>query len=126
MKALVSVPRPRFLDFTRIRFPVGAVASIAHRISGVVLVAALPLGVLLLERSLQADDAFPSLLRKAQSMPGRIALLVIAWAAAQHLFAGIRHLLMDVGIGSSLSAGRASAEGELAAWTAIIVATHAL
>ena len=108
-------PRPRFLDFARIRFPVGAVASIAHRISGVVLVAALPLGVLLLERSLQADDAFPSLLRKAQSMPGRIALLLIAWAAAQHLFAGIRHLLMDVGIGSSLAAGRASAYAVLAA-----------
>ena len=107
--------RPKFLDFARIRFPVGAVASIAHRISGMVLVCALPLAVLLLERSLEAEDAFASLLQKAQSPAGRLVLLVFAWASAQHRFAGIRHLLMDVGIGSSLAAGRAGAYAVLGA-----------
>ena len=116
--------RPRFLNFARIRFPVGAVASIGHRISGILLVSALPFAVFLLERSLAGDDAFSSLAQKIQSPVGRLALAVVAWASAQHLFAGIRHLLMDVGIGSSLSAGRASAYAALSA--AALVAAAAL
>jgi len=103
---------------------VGAVASIGHRISGILLVSALPFAVFLLERSLAGDDAFSSLAQKIQSPVGRLALAVVAWASAQHLFAGIRHLLMDVGIGSSLSAGRASAYAALSA--AALVAAAAL
>jgi succinate dehydrogenase / fumarate reductase cytochrome b subunit len=107
--------RPRFLDFSRIRFPVGALASIAHRISGVVLVTALPFAVFLLGRSLEGEEAFSTVLEKFQSPLGRVALFVFAWASAQHLLAGVRHLLMDVGIGSSLAAGRASAYAVLGA-----------
>lgn len=116
-----SPSRPAFLDFARIRFPVGAVASIAHRISGVVLVAALPFAVFLLGRSLEGEEAFSAVLGSAQSLSGRVVLLGLAWACAQHLFAGIRHLLMDVGIGSSLSAGRASAYAVLAAAAVVSV-----
>ena len=102
----------------------GAVASIGHRISGILLVSALPFAVLLLERSLAGDVAFSTLAQKIQSPFGRLALAVVAWASAQHLFAGIRHLLMDIGIGSSLSAGRASAYAALSA--AALVAAAAL
>lgn len=84
---------------------------------------ALPFAVLLLERSLAGDDAFSSLVQKIQSPIGRLALAVLAWASAQHLFAGIRHLLMDVGIGSSLTAGRASAYAALSAAALVAVAT---
>ena len=90
-------------------------ASIGHRISGVVLVSLLPFAVLALQRSLDGDDAFSSLVQKLQSPSGRVVLAVVAWAAAHHLFAGIRHLLMDVGAGSSLAAGRASAYAALIA-----------
>jgi succinate dehydrogenase / fumarate reductase cytochrome b subunit len=94
---------------------VGAVASIGHRISGIVLVSVLPFAVLALERSLDGEEAFSSLLQNLQSPFGRFVLACVAWASAHHLFAGIRHLLMDVGIGSSLAAGRASAYAVLAA-----------
>lgn len=107
--------RPRFLNFARISFPVGAVASIGHRISGIVLVCLLPFAVLALELSLEGEDAFSALAQKLQSPAGRFLLALIAWASAHHLFAGIRHLLMDVGIGSSLAAGRASAYAALLA-----------
>ena len=107
--------RPKFLNFARIRFPVGSVASIGHRVSGVVLVSVLPFAVLALQRSLDGEDAFSSLVQKLQSPSGRVVLAVVAWASAHHLFAGIRHLLMDVGVGSSLAAGRASAYAALVA-----------
>jgi len=78
-------------------------------------VAALPFAVFLLGRSLEGEEAFSAVLGSARSIPGRVVLLVVAWACAQHLFSGIRHLLMDVGIGSSLNAGRASAYAVLVA-----------
>ena len=85
---------------------------------------ALPFAVLALERSLAGEAAFSTLAEKLQSPAGRILLAVTAWAAAQHLFAGMRHLLMDVGIGSSLSAGRASAYAVLG--TAALIGAVAL
>lgn len=115
--------RPVFLNFARLRFPVGAVASIGHRISGVLLVCALPFAILALERSLAGDAAFVSFLETLESPAGRIALFVAAWAAAHHLFAGIRHLLMDVGIGSALRPARASACAVLGAAALIAAAS---
>jgi succinate dehydrogenase / fumarate reductase cytochrome b subunit len=118
--------RPVFLNLARIRFPVGAVASIGHRVSGVVLVALLPFAVLALEHSLERGATSASLLGPLQSPAGRVALLVVAWASAHHLFAGIRHLLMDVGIGASLSGARASAYAALVAGAAVAFAVAAL
>jgi succinate dehydrogenase / fumarate reductase, cytochrome b subunit len=118
--------RPVFLNLARIRFPVGAWASIGHRISGVVLVLLLPLAVLALERSLAGEAAFAALFDYVHSPVGRVALLVVAWASAHHLFAGIRHLLMDVGIGASLSAARASAYAALGAGAAVAAAAAVL
>ena len=105
-----GIERPVFLNFVRLRFPVGAVASIGHRVSGVVLFASLPLAVWALERSLASEQPFD-----LNAGPlARLGFFLLAWAAAHHLFAGIRHLLSDADIGSSLRASRASA------WAALI------
>jgi len=101
--------RPVFLSLARLRYPVGAVASIGHRVSGVVLACALPFAAVALERSLAEEAAFASLVDNLGSPAGRIGLIVVAWASAHHLLAGIRHLLMDIGVGASLAAARASA-----------------
>jgi len=106
----MSSERPLFLNFARLRFPVGAVASIGHRISGVLLFLTLPFWVWALERSLRSERPFDWHIGPL----ARVALFLLAWAAAHHLFAGIRHLLSDVDIGSSLRASRASA------WAALI------
>jgi succinate dehydrogenase / fumarate reductase cytochrome b subunit len=110
----MSPDRPVFLNLAHIRFPVGAVASIGHRISGVLLVLALPLAVWALDRSLKADR-FPVEAGAFLRLPAAL----LAWAAAHHLFAGIRHLLTDVGIGASLPAARASAYAALIAAGAV-------
>lgn len=118
--------RPVFLNLARIRFPVGAVASIGHRISGMVLVCALPFAVLALERSLSTEEAFSSLLEALRSPLGRAAMVLIAWACAHHLLAGIRHLLSDVGVGASLAASRRSAHAVLIGAAAIAAAAALL
>ena len=108
----MSAERPVFLNVARIRFPVGAVASMGHRVSGVALAVALPLAVLALQRSLEGEAAtFGGWLR--------LPAALLAWAAAHHLFAGIRHLLMEAGVGASLPAARRSAYAALIAAAAI-------
>lgn len=108
----MSAPRPVFLDLARIRFPVGAIASMGHRVSGVLLVAVLPLAVLALQRSLEGEAPdFAAWMR--------VPAALLAWAAAHHLFAGIRHLLMEAGIASSLRPARRSAYAALIAAAAI-------
>lgn len=100
---------PKFLNLTQIRFPVGAIASIGHRVSGVLLLIALPLLTDMLDRSLRSEADFVSL-RAAFSSPWVVLVLALgAWAITHHILAGIRHLLMDVGIGSRLQQARLSA-----------------
>jgi succinate dehydrogenase / fumarate reductase cytochrome b subunit len=118
----MSPQRPVFLDLARLQYPVGALASIAHRISGVVLLCFLPFAVLALQRSLAGEAQFASLLEVLRAPLGRALLVLAAWACAQHVFAGIRHLLSDLDIGSSLQASRKSALAVLAAAAAVALA----
>lgn len=107
---------PKFLNLLHIRFPIGAIASIGHRISGVLLLISLPILAIALERSLDSEAAFESL-RRAVATPWRgLLLLALIWAVAHHVLAGVRHLLMDIGIGSPLAQARVSA------WTVILMA----
>jgi succinate dehydrogenase / fumarate reductase, cytochrome b subunit len=106
---------PRFLTLWNIRFPVGAIASIGHRVSGVLLLLTLPLLALALERSLRSAVDYAQLLDILRSRAIAPVMIVAIWALAHHVFAGIRHLLMDIGIGAPLSQARASAQAAIAA-----------
>ena len=101
--------RPRFLDLTRIRFPIGAVCSFGHRVSGIALAVAVPLLAALFARSLQGAEGYAEAARWLAPLPVRAALVLVVWAFAHHLLAGVRHLLMDIGVGSVLATARASA-----------------
>ena len=101
--------RPHFLDLTRIRFPVGAVCSFGHRVSGVALAVSAPLLAALFARSLQGAEGYAEAARWLAPLPVRAALVLVVWALAHHLLAGVRHLLMDIGFGSELATARASA-----------------
>lgn len=101
--------RPVFLNLFRIRMPVGALTSIMHRMTGVILVLGIPFGVLLLDRSLQGPQAYAEVIGLFDSLAIRIAVIASVWALAHHLLAGIRHLFSDIDIGSQLPAARSSA-----------------
>lgn len=107
--------RPRFLTLWNIRFPVGAIASIGHRVSGILLLLGLPLLALTLERSLRSAADYADVLRILNSRILAPAVGLAVWALAHHILAGIRHLLMDVGIGAPLPQARASAGAAIGA-----------
>jgi succinate dehydrogenase / fumarate reductase cytochrome b subunit len=107
----VQPDRPRFLNLLDLSYPPGAIASIAHRVTGVLLAIATPIGAYAFSRSLASPEAFDEIARWGRSVPVRLALATLVAVLAYHLLAGVRHLLMDVDIGSSLRAGRVSAWG---------------
>jgi len=100
---------PDFLDLRKIRFPVGAVCSIGHRISGVTLAFGLPVVVYLLRQSLAGPTEYAALAVWLEALPGKAATVLFAWALGHHALAGVRHLLKDIDVGASLEAARRSA-----------------
>ena len=112
---------PVFLNLAQIRFPIGAIASIAHRVSGVLLFIALPVVAVLLDTSLRDEAGFASVRDLISSPLAVVAAGVLVWALVHHVLAGIRHLLMDVGIGGELERARTSARLVLIAAPALAV-----
>ena len=101
--------RPVYLNLLQIRLPVGGVASILHRATGAVLVLLLPFALYLLQRSVQEPAAYADIAARLITIEGRVVLLGTVWMFSQHFFSGIRHLLMDVGIGDDTATARISA-----------------
>lgn len=106
--------RPVYFELHHIVLPVGAVASFLHRLSGVLLVLALPVLAEAFGRSLAGPAGFEEVVDWFGGWPGRLAATVLAWALAHHLLAGLRHLAMDAGIGWRLRQARASARVAIA------------
>lgn len=101
--------RPKNLNLLRIRLPIGGVVSILHRVSGVLLVLALPFGFLLLQQSLQGPEGFAQVIALLGTLPARVSLLFATVLLAHHFFAGVRHLLLDLDVGIGRSSSRLGA-----------------
>lgn len=104
-----TASRPRFLNLMLIRMPVGALTSIGHRLSGVLLFLCLPLAAFMLDLSLQGADGFAQAARLLNSPWLRFVELVVAWSLAHHFLAGIRFLLIDLEIGVDKAPARMTA-----------------
>ena len=105
----MAKPRPVFFNPLRIQLPVGALTSITHRVTGLILVMGIPLGTYLLDLSLRGPEGYSRVAALFEALPLRVATVALAWALAHHLLAGIRHLLSDIDVGSGLPAARRSA-----------------
>ena len=101
--------RPVFLDLLRIRMPVGAVLSFAHRVSGILLFLAIPFLINALKLSLESPQGYAQAIAVFSSIYARVAAVLLAWALVHHLLAGLRFLLIDVDRGVQLRAARISA-----------------
>ncbi|MCL2894720.1 succinate dehydrogenase cytochrome b556 subunit [Brenneria tiliae] len=110
MGIYVKKQRPVNLDLQTIQFPVTAIASILHRVSGVITFVAVGILLWLLGLSLSSAEGF---LRAAEMLDSVIVKFVV-WgiltALAYHIVGGLRHLMMDFGyIEEDLVAGKRSA-----------------
>jgi succinate dehydrogenase / fumarate reductase cytochrome b subunit len=101
--------RAVFFNLARITMPVGAVTSIAHRISGVLLALGIPFSIYLLALSLRDAPSYARAQDLLAAPVVRAGAIVFVWALAHHLLAGVRHLLSDIDVGSRLPFARRSA-----------------
>lgn len=103
--------RPVNLNLFTMHFPMPAIISILHRISGVILFLFIPFMLWGLNISLKSEQDFMDI---QSAMAGSFCLKFIVWCGLAafifHFIAGIRHLLMDVHIGDELKSGRLSAQ----------------
>ncbi len=106
----MTTKRPVNLDIGTIHLPITAYASILHRVSGVALFVVVGLLLWALDLSLASAESFASL-KECLSGP---FFKVILWGClsflAYHFVAGIRHMIMDLGVGETLEGGRLGAK----------------
>ena len=101
--------RPVFFNLMQIQMPVGALTSITHRVTGILLALGIPFGIYLLDLSLQGPQSYAQVISLFGKLTFQGAAIILIWALAHHLLAGIRHLLGDIDVGSQLPAARRSA-----------------
>lgn len=97
--------RPIFLNLLQIQTPVGALTSIGHRITGVLLAVSVPVAVYLLDLSLRNEQGFALVLGWVTSWAFKSGVVILVWALAHHMLAGVRYLLTDISVGSTLRSG---------------------
>jgi succinate dehydrogenase / fumarate reductase, cytochrome b subunit len=101
--------RPVFLNLLQIRLPIGGVVSIVHRITGLVMTLLVAFALWALQASLESPARFEEVRAMLSTLPGRAAVLLALWILIQHMYSGIRHLLIDVDIGVEIGSARKSA-----------------
>ncbi len=97
----VKDTRPVNLDLTTVKFPLPAIISILHRISGVALFFGIGVVLYLLQLSLESEAGFERVTELFRATPVKLVVWLILTGLLYHLIAGIKHLLMDWGLGES-------------------------
>lgn len=87
------------------RLPITAWASITHRASGVFLFVGTAVLLWALDASLSSPEGFAQLREYMASPVAKVVVWAILVGLIYHLLAGVRHLIMDCGIGESMAGG---------------------
>ena len=109
MRTSLNKDRPKYLNLFRIHLPITGVLSIAHRLSGVLLVMAIPFFIYLLSLSLGSAQGFADAQTWLNLPVMKLVLAMVFWALMHHFLAGIRFLLLDIDVGYHRSQARQSA-----------------
>ena len=109
-------PRPKYLNLVQIRLPVPGLVSIMHRVSGAALFLFIPFLLTLFEMSLESAQTYARFKGVFSHWGVKLIVIGLVWAYLHHLFAGVRHLALDLHYGSDLAPARATS------WIVIVAA----
>ncbi|MDP3848143.1 MAG: succinate dehydrogenase, cytochrome b556 subunit [Pseudomonas sp.] len=113
--------RPVNLDLRTIKLPITAYTSILHRASGVILFVGLAIMLYALDKSLASEEGFAQVKACMTSPLAKLVIWGLLSALLYHLVAGLRHLIMDMGVGETLEGGKLGSQIVLAVSAVIIV-----
>jgi len=117
----VNSKRPVNLDLGKFHFPLPAITSILHRISGIIIFVGVAFLMYGLDLSLSGEDGFNRVNELLESFLAKLIIWGILSALLYHLVAGIKHLLMDAGIAEELESGRLAAKITLVVSIVLII-----
>ena len=107
---MVNKNRPVNLDIATFRLPITAYVSILHRVSGVANVFISLALIWLLSQSLASEDSYEYVIELTNLTFVKVLLFLILANLIYHSCAGMRHLIMDMGVGEdSFKSGKISA-----------------
>ena len=98
--------QPKNLNLFTIRFPIPAIVSIMHRMSGVIIFLLMPFITIGFSITLMSSNAFANVISIFDLWPVRILSALLVWGTFHHFIAGCRHLLLDMQIGNDLIIAR--------------------
>ncbi len=113
--------RPKNLDLATIRQPITAIASILHRITGVMLFVAVGFLVWALSLSLESRQGFDQTVAVMTHPLAKLITWGILSLVIYHLFAGVKHLIMDAGFAETKEGGPLAAKITLVLTVVVIV-----
>ena len=100
----VNLSMGQVLD-VNLKSPV-AIASILHRLSGVIVFLLVPVLLWILDKSLSSPEGFAQVQAVFNSFIVRFIVWVFVAGMIFHFIAGVKHLLADVGVAEELESGR--------------------
>ncbi len=92
-------PRPKHLNLIKVRWPITAIASILHRISGAFIFLLTPFLLYIFTSSLKDNSGYALAGQWLDSLFVKLCFLILIWSGVHHLLAGIRYLFLDFDIG---------------------------
>ena len=93
--------QPVYLNLYKITLPVTGIVSLLHRVSGLLLVFAIPVALYLLQLSLLDSAGYEQAKSLLEHPLVRFIKIFFYTLLVFHLLAGIRFLLMDIELGVS-------------------------
>ncbi len=87
------------------RLPITAWASITHRASGVFIFAGMAVLLWALDASLTSPESFVSVQETLASPLAKLVIWAVVAGLIYHSVAGVKHLVMDFGIGETMEGG---------------------
>jgi succinate dehydrogenase / fumarate reductase, cytochrome b subunit len=101
----VNNKRPVNLDIGTISLPITAYTSILHRVSGVALFVGVGILMWMLDVSLTSEEGFNTVRAIFNSFFCKLIVWAVLIALIYHCAAGVKHLIMDIGIGETMEGG---------------------
>ena len=102
----MKTDRPVYLSLTQFKWPMAALASIAHRITGVMLFVGMASLFYLLDLGLHSEQSFAEAVALLDEPFPKLIIWGVLGALIFHFVAGVKHLFMDFHVGDTLEGSR--------------------
>jgi succinate dehydrogenase / fumarate reductase cytochrome b subunit len=102
----MKTDRPVNLNLLAFSFPLAALVSITHRVTGVILFVGVAFALYALDMALASPEGFAAAQALIAQPLSKFILLGLIAALEFHILAGLKHILMDFHLGDSVAAAR--------------------